>query len=221
MTVILMLCMIVTFLAVDRIVQKVRAARAPGMAGARALPGALPAGVWLAPNHTWVKEEKDAVVVGVDEFIARLAGAVSSVVLPETGAHVSGAQPAFALAHGERRLRFASPVPGRILEVNRKLLDDPAPARLDPYGGGWLMKIAPERRPSAGPLAGESARAWIASQIAAAREFLTGAPGAPAFASLPDGGQLADGALLHCSAEVWREFERRFTAPGAAVPAER
>jgi len=220
MTVILMLCMIVTFLAADRIVQKSRAARALRAAGARTLPAAPPAGVWLAPNHTWVKEQKDAVVVGVDDFIARLAGAVSSVMLPDAGAHVTGTQHAFALVDGDRRLRFASPVSGRILEVNRKLMENPAQARLDPYGGGWLMKIAPERRPVKGVLAGEKAGAWLASQVDAARAFLTGAQGAPAFATLPDGGELADGALLHCSADVWREFERRFTSSGTAVPAE-
>ena len=221
MTVILMLCMIVTFLAVDRVVQKSRSARALQAAERLSLPAGPPSGVWLAPNHTWVKEEKDAVLVGVDEFIARIAGAVSSVILPDDGAHVSGTNVAFALAHGTRQLRFASPVAGRVIEVNRGLLDNPAPARMDPYGGGWLLKVAPERRPAPGPLTGENARAWLMSQIAAAREFLTGAPGAEPLASLPDGGELAEGALLHCDAEVWAEFERRFASTGDTLPAGR
>jgi len=222
MTVILMLCMIVTFLAADHFVQKAREARALRAVRERALPAGPPAGVWLAPNHTWVKEEKECVLVGVDEFIARIAGAVESVMLPDAGAHVSPANPAFALAHGARHLRFASPVKGRILEVNRGLMGNPSLARLDPYGGGWLLKIAPEhRQASAGGFTGESARAWLGSQVAAAREFLTGAAGVPAFASLPDGGELADGALLHCDAAVWREFESRFATIDVPVPVEK
>ena len=221
MTVILMLCMIVTFLAADRFVQRSRAARALREAEGRALPAGPPAGTRLAPNHTWVKVEKDAVLVGVDEFIARIAGAFTAVMLPDAGAHLSGAGPAFALAHGERRLRFASPVQGRILEVNRGLLDNPALAHNDPYGGGWLLKVAPERHTSTGGLTGDSARAWLGAQIAAAREFLTGAAGGAAFASLPDGGELADGALVHCDAGVWAEFERRFTSLAATSPADR
>ncbi|HUI10980.1 MAG TPA: glycine cleavage system protein H [Bacteroidota bacterium] len=218
MTVILMLSMIVTFLALEGFVQRSRARRS---AAGEALPAGPPAGFLLAPNHTWVKEEKEGVLVGVDEFIARIVGAASSVMLPDAGATVSPGSPSFALARGGRHIRFASPVQGRVLEVNRRLVDNPALARMDPYGGGWLLRIAPDRRRSAMPaLTGERARAWLAGQLASAREFLTAAAHGALSPSLPDGGELVEGALMHCDAAVWREFERRFTSIGAAMPAD-
>jgi glycine cleavage system H protein len=37
-----------------------------------------------------------------------------------------------------------SPVNGEIVEVNEKLLDDPARVTKDPYGKGWMIKIKVE-----------------------------------------------------------------------------
>ena len=34
-----------------------------------------------------------------------------------------------------------SPVAGRVLEVNQKLLDSPELVNRDPYGEGWLIKV--------------------------------------------------------------------------------
>jgi len=221
MTVILMLCMIVTFLAADRIVQKLRLARELR----RALqPGTIlsdpPAGIRIALNHTWVKMEKGVAVVGTDEFLSRMLGAVESIILPDVGATVAPASPAIALARGERRVRLASPVAGRILEVNTALLRNPVLARRDPYSSGWLMRVSPD--PSGGTdvgsFTGAAAREWLRAQMSLAKEFLAGAGPRAALASLPDGGEPVEGALQHCDAAAWEEFERRFAGIHAPEP---
>jgi glycine cleavage system H protein len=214
MTVLLMLCMIVTFLAADKVLRTVRAAKEhrlavqPGMAFSDP-----PAGIRLALNHTWMKMEKGVAVIGADEFLARVLGAVESVMLPDVGATVAPVSPDLALAHGARRIRLASPVAGRILEVNTNVLHNPALARRDPYGSGWLLKISPDARQgmTAGFLPETASGQWLRDQFSLAKEFITGASPRASFASLPDGGELADGALKHCDEAAWAEFERRFT----------
>ncbi len=214
MTVLLMLGMIVIFLAADRIVQKLRA-----MKEARRVlqPGTIlsepPEGVRLALNHTWMKMEKGVAVIGTDEFLARMVGAVESFMLPDVGATVAPASLNIALAHGGRRVRLGSPVAGRILEVNSGILRNPMLAGRDPYGSGWLLKVSPDpaRGSASGSLTGAAAREWLRGQMSLAKEFLAGVPPRTSFASLPDGGEPAEGALLHCDAAAWEEFERRFT----------
>jgi glycine cleavage system H protein len=222
MTVLLMLCMIVTFLAADKILRTVRAARERRPAFATD-PGFFgpPEGIRLALNHTWMKTEKGVAVIGADEFLARMLGAVESVILPGVGAAVGSRGPDIAFAHGGRTLHLASPVAGRIIEVNGGVLRNPSIARHDPYGSGWLLKIAPDpvRGTAAGSFAGTAAREWLRDQMALAREFLTGAVPRASLASLPDGGELSEGALLACDADAWKEFERRFTSTITPKPA--
>ena len=221
MTVLLMLGMIVTFLAADVIVRKLRAVREERRSvqpdGVMSGP---PEGIRLALNHTWMRMEKGVAVIGTDEFLARMLGAVESFMLPDVGATVAPATLDIALAHGDRRVRLASPVAGRILEVNNAVLHNPTLARRDPYGSGWLLKIHPDPAPRAipGSFTGDAAREWLRDQMSLAKEFLTGAAPRTPFALLPDGGEVAEGALLHCDAAAWSEFERRFTSIHAPEP---
>jgi glycine cleavage system H protein len=212
MTVLLMLLMIVAFLTADRIVQRRRTslAAAPGGFPVREVP----AGVALAPNHTWVKVEKGVAVIGIDEFLHHMLGAVGSLVAPGVGTTVAPEAPALTLGSEGRSLRIASPVTGRVVDVNSAVLRDPATAGRDPYGAGWVLRVAPDRSHPAGRgfLSGVPARAWLREQAALAREFLIGAGARAAFAALPDGGEPARGALRHLSQEDWEEFARRFAA---------
>ena len=221
MTVLLMLGMIVTFLTADVIVRKLRAVREERRSvQPDGILSGPPEGIRLALNHTWMRMEKGVAVIGTDEFLARMLGAVESFMLPDVGATVAPATLDIALAHGDRRVRLASPVAGRILEVNNALLHNPMLARRDPYGSGWLLKVRPDPAQGATPCSftGEAAREWLRDQMSLAKEFLTGVAPRTSFASLPDGGELADGALLYCDADAWAEFERRFTTINAMEP---
>ena len=160
-----------------------------------------------------MKTEKGVAVIGTDEFLARLLGAVESVILPNAGTMVAPARADIGLAHGRRTIRLASPVAGRILEVNTDLLQNPSLARRDPYGAGWLLRISPD--PSCGveqgPFASGAPGEWLRAQMSLAKEFLAAMAPRMQLATLQDGGEPVEGALLECDAAAWTEFERRFT----------
>jgi len=216
MTVLLMLGMIVTFLGADKIVRTLRSAKARRRvevpAGVMSDP---PEGIAFAMNHTWMKMEEGIAVIGMDEFLARMLGVVESVLLPPVGAEVAPANAEVSVSRGGRRLRLAPPVAGRVLEVNAGVLRNPALARRDPYGSGWLFKMSPAGCvPVSGSLSGAAAGEWLRAQMVLAKEFLTSASGGGRGAlitTLPDGGVPSNGALMHCDAAAWEEFERRFT----------
>jgi glycine cleavage system H protein len=211
MTVLLVLSTLIIFLAVDHFVQKARAARAAAALQPRSI--ALPEGICLATNHTWIKEQKGVATIGFDEFIGGMLGVVESIVLPEAGNRITTQNASISLRHRDRTLHMAAPVEGKIMEVNTSVLQNPALARTDPYGKGWLLKIRTDANAAGRPrlVFGMAARQWLKEQTDLAKEFLAGQVAAPQLATLQDGGTPADGVLQQCDARVWREFERRFT----------
>ncbi len=215
MTVLLVLCTLVIFLIADYAVQKTRLARAAAEVkswDAERIPFALPAGIALAPNHLWLKVEQGVATIGLDGFLGRMLGTVESVVLPDVGATVTPVTANIALCDGDRSVQLAAPVVGQILEVNSGVLKDPALARRDPYGAGWLMKVRTDRRSRSASriLTGTAAAGWLRDQTALAKEFLAGVMPAPQLATLQDGGVPAEGVLQQCDAHVWKKFEQRF-----------
>lgn len=212
MTVLLVLATLVMFLVADHVVQKVRAARA-AEADLRPRTIALPDGVSLATNHTWIKEHRGIATIGFDEFIGKMLGAVESIVLPEAGSRITAESNAISLRHRDRALRLASPVGGKIMKVNTRVIENPALASMDPYGNGWLLKIKTDRSMADRPrlVFGSGARQWLKEQMDLAKEFLAGQTLVPRLATMQDGGVPAEGVLQQCDARVWAEFERRFT----------
>jgi hypothetical protein len=135
------------------------------------------------------------------------------MVLPQAGSAVTPALQTISLRNGNRALRLAVPVDGTIMKVNSRVLANPALARTDPYGNGWLLKIRTGRNESVRTrlLSGAGARQWLKEQMDLAKEFLAGQVAVPQLVTLQDGGVPADGILQQCDSRVWEEFERRFT----------
>jgi glycine cleavage system H protein len=218
MTVLLILFTLILFLLADHFVQKARLARARQLAG-ETLESIvmssvrLPEGTSVALNHTWLREEDRGIItIGIDEFISRLVGAVEDIALPQNGAVIAPSFSSITLRDGMRQLEMASPVSGRVVEVNEKVIRNPALARKDPYGDGWLVKIRPDRANSVRTFtkAGEDAILWLRAQGDRAKQFFVEHAPQPALATMYDGGTPAEGVLKHFDADVWREFQTMF-----------
>ncbi len=211
MTVLLMIAMAFAFLTVDFFVQRRQRVHVAQEA-AQAI--GLPAGIALAANHTWLREDQHGVwTVGLDEFLTRLTGAVQDILLPRTGVSVTPAAAGVTIRDGAKRLALAIPVHGRVVEVNEAVLRNPALARKDPYGAGWLLRIRPERTSIATLKSrqGKDASEWLRTQADLARQFFVDRIPQPAYATMLDGGELADGILKTMDAELWNEFQKTFT----------
>src|SRR5512147_2617248 len=128
MTVLLVLMTLILFLAVDRIVLRARQARAARAMGelATAPDAGIPEGIAFAANHMWTREERGTLTVGVDGFIAGLAGAMEAVILPRRETRVVPTASGVVLRHAGKDLRLAVPVPGAVTEVNDAVVKNPA-----------------------------------------------------------------------------------------------
>ncbi|HXX63535.1 MAG TPA: glycine cleavage system protein H [Bacteroidota bacterium] len=223
MTVLLVLLTIVIFLGADHVVQKVRLARAMRASSeSSAARFNIPEGVSLASNNLWMTFEKGIATIGLDEFLGQVLGAVESISLPDVGAAVEPEVRHIVLRDRDRSIRLAAPVRGRIVEINPVVLRHPATARQDPYGAGWLMRIAVGKKSTAGAtLHGAAARAWLSDQAARAKEFIGTMLPQLQLATMQDGGSLVEGALKQCNQGAWEEFERRFATLGVSQPITR
>ncbi len=94
------------------------------------------------PRHLWLRvdlEDNTALIGITDEMQERLPE-IDSIDLPQPGVDLEIDQPCFHLhlPSGIRHLK--SPISGRVLEVNRDLLDTPELLHLAPYEH-WLVKV--------------------------------------------------------------------------------
>ena len=95
------------------------------------------------PDECWVKNDAGLVTVGVTDFFQKTAGDMIFIDLLETGTKVAQGDEAGTIETIKVNVALISPVSGTIEEVNNELRDNPQWVNNDPYGTGWLYKIAP------------------------------------------------------------------------------
>lgn len=146
----------------------------------------VPDNVRYHPGHTWALAESPQLVrVGIDDFAAKVAGDVTTIDIPERGQWIRQGQRIIAMHHDGREIDLVSPIEGTVVDINRRVLDDPKLAQQDPYGDGWLLTVnAPDVKTNfRNLLGGTVARRWMDEAAARLRAFTV-----PAGAFAQDGG---------------------------------
>ena len=93
-------------------------------------------------EHEWIRIEGDNVVIGVTDYTQDALTDVVWVELPEIGS-VVGSMESFASVESVKSVsEIYAPVSGKVLEVNASLEDSPEQINEDPYGNGWICKMA-------------------------------------------------------------------------------
>jgi glycine cleavage system H protein len=94
------------------------------------------------PGHSWlVRERKNVVRVGADEFAAALLGKIDKIELPRPGQWIRQGQKVLSFIRDGVKTEMVSPTEGEVMEVNAQAAADPGVVRQDPYGKGWLIAV--------------------------------------------------------------------------------
>ncbi len=153
MAVLLVLATFMVFIVIDTILSRRKAAvpaiSASNEASTEAVAGPsyvdgfqVPDNVRFHPGHAWLlRERKNVMRVGADEFAAALAGNLEKIELPKPGHWIRQGQKAWSLYRNGEKTEMVSPIEGEIVEVNSEVAADPSLLRSDPYGKGWLMTV--------------------------------------------------------------------------------
>ena len=92
-------------------------------------------------EHEWLRVEGDLVVVGITEHAATQLGDVVFVELPEIETMVSTGDEIVVIESVKAASDILAPLDGEIVQVNAKLVDNPALVNEDPTGAGWFFKV--------------------------------------------------------------------------------
>lgn len=93
-------------------------------------------------DHVWVDDAVDPAVIGITEYATEQLGELVFVDLPDVGTEVEAGDEIAQLESSKAVSPLVSPVSGTIRYVNREAYEDPSIIDADPYGEGWIVKIA-------------------------------------------------------------------------------
>lgn len=97
--------------------------------------------VKLTREHEWIRVQGDTGVVGISDYAQQQLGDVVFVELPEVGTRLEQGQEAAVVESVKAASEVYAPASGEVIEVNEKLVDDPAQVNADAMGDGWMFKI--------------------------------------------------------------------------------
>jgi len=116
-------------------------------------------------EHEWLRLEGNDGVVGITDFAQDALGDVVFVELPSVGATLTQGQTFGVVESNKTVSDLFAPVSGRVAAVNHVLRDEPERVNGDPYGAGWMIRIAIGRREEVdGLLDAAGYRAFVASE---------------------------------------------------------
>ena len=219
MTAILVLATFLVFIVLDYVLNRrkvmntvaIDAPRTvPAQAGGDYVDGFLvPEKLSYHPGHAWLlRERKNVVRVGADEFAAALLGKLEKIELPKPGQWIRQGQKVLSFYRDGRKTEMVSPTEGEVMEINAEALTNPGVVRQDPYGKGWLVAVhVPDEENTGRNLVPKGlVREWMREAV----ERLYARQPALAGAVAADGGRPAEDLLEAMPEVAWTEVTNEF-----------
>lgn len=93
-------------------------------------------------EHEWVRVEGLSAVIGITSFAADELGDIVYVELPQVGARLTQFG-TFGVVESVKAVSdLFAPVSGEVAEVNADLRTSPELLNTDPFGAGWIARVA-------------------------------------------------------------------------------
>ncbi|MFW6192401.1 MAG: glycine cleavage system protein GcvH [Gemmatimonadota bacterium] len=104
----------------------------------------IPQGLYYTTEHEYVREAdaEGEYYVGITDYAQGELGDVVFVELPRAGDSFDRMDVFGTIEAVKAVSELYSPMSGEIVEVNGSLDEDPALVNSDPYGEGWMIRLA-------------------------------------------------------------------------------
>ena len=176
----------------------------------------VPGGLLYDRTHTWAFMERDGEVrVGIDDFLQKITGKVTNVLMKKPGESITRGEKALTIVQEGKQLDIYSPVSGVVRSANEKLVDNAGKINSSPYNEGWVYLVEPEKWSAEVDRMKDANiyRTWLKDEFVRMRDFLsslmTYGELTPALV-LQDGGEIAENVLSTLDPSEWEEFQTRF-----------
>lgn len=102
----------------------------------------FPENLMYTKDHEWLRTEGDNAYIGITDFAQSELGDIVYVEIETEGEELSREE-IFGTVEAVKTVSdLFMPVSGKVLEVNPALVTNPEGVNKDPYGQGWMIKIA-------------------------------------------------------------------------------
>lgn len=102
----------------------------------------IPADLKYTKDHEWVKVEGDTAIIGITDFAQGELGDIVYVEV-ETEGESLDAEEVFGSVEAVKTVSdLFMPISGEVTEFNEELEANPEVVNSDPYGEGWMIKVA-------------------------------------------------------------------------------
>ncbi|MBM4338642.1 MAG: glycine cleavage system protein H [Deltaproteobacteria bacterium] len=169
----------------------------------------LPEGRYYHLGHSWATPEanQQTVKIGIDDFAQKLVGGINGIQVPAVGSTLRQGDRGWTLKVDSKTIDMLSPVGGRVVAINEKVIQSPGAINKDPYNN-WLMEVeAPKFSVDKRQLlSGGVAKKWMEE----VRESLLSRMNYNLGLVYQDGGLLVDGMARSLDREKWDEIAKDY-----------
>ena len=113
-------------------------------------------------DHEWVRIDGDVATIGITPQAQEQLGDIIFVELPKPGTAVDKGAAAAVVESVKAASDVYAPIAGEIVDVNQRIVDEPALVNTDPMGKGWFFKLRIADRTQLDALLDEAAYQAIA-----------------------------------------------------------
>ena len=93
------------------------------------------------PEHDWARVDGDEATLGITWFAQDALGELVHFEPPEEGSQVTKDASYGEVESVKAVSEVIAPLSGEVVEVNRRVVDEPEIVNGDPYGDGWLVRV--------------------------------------------------------------------------------
>jgi glycine cleavage system H protein len=104
----------------------------------------IPEELYYSKEHEWVKLEGKEAVVGITDYAQKQLHDIVYVEVPKVGTNITQFQTMGTVESVKSTSEVFTPVTGNVIKINGELAESPELLNQDPYGKGWLARIAPK-----------------------------------------------------------------------------
>ncbi len=102
----------------------------------------IPGNLKYTKDHEWIRVEDNVAVVGITDFAQGELGDIVFIEIETEGESLDKDEVFGTIEAVKTVSDMFMPVSGEVREVNEKLEESPDVVNKDPYGEGWMIKIA-------------------------------------------------------------------------------
>ncbi|NQV36708.1 MAG: hypothetical protein HQ509_01740 [Candidatus Marinimicrobia bacterium] len=177
----------------------------------------IPQGIYFGGSHAWAYlTEFGLSRVGLDDLLKHIIGKIDSIKSLKSDATIQRGGLLFEIIQNDKSLQIASPISGKIKNINQAIIDNPQNALSLSYKDRWVYEIDPQHwvEDINNLSIGRQASAWMKNEFARLKDFFTTLPENDCetycVPIMQEGGEVAENVLEYGDKKMWEQFQKGF-----------